>query len=175
MRTFCGVFLQSLSCINLTFGQALVNHRVLSGNGSDQSTVIATDSSGFAYVARNTTLGSFPVINALHALPPQGALEVERQWVRMTRTRLVAERLPLSLRGGDRLNGVEEERTARGFHLLLTGILFWILVLLAVALPFFTVRKTAATLFDAMLGAIYSEYVQHLVRPAGSAWPISSF
>jgi hypothetical protein len=51
MRTFCSVFLQLLSGISLTFGQTLINHRVLSGNGSDLPTVIATDSRGFVYMA----------------------------------------------------------------------------------------------------------------------------
>src|SRR5580658_10173465 len=76
MRTFCSVFLQLLCSISLTFGQTLINHRVLSGNGSDQPTVIATDSSGFVYMAGNTTSGNFPVTNALEAQPPQDALEV---------------------------------------------------------------------------------------------------
>jgi uncharacterized protein (TIGR03437 family) len=76
MRTICGVLLQLLSCISLAFGQAPINHRVLSGNGSDRPTVIASDSNGFIYVAGNTTSGNFPVTNALEAAPPQGALEV---------------------------------------------------------------------------------------------------
>jgi len=76
MRTLCGILLPLLSSIGLSFGQVLINHRLLSGNGSDQPTVIATDGSGFVYVAGNTTSGNFPVTNALEAQPPQGALEV---------------------------------------------------------------------------------------------------
>ena len=76
MRTSCSVFLLLLFAISLTFGQTLINHRVLSGNGSDLPTVIATDSGGFVYMAGNTTSGNFPVTNALEAQPPQGALEV---------------------------------------------------------------------------------------------------
>ena len=36
-------------------GQTLIGHSVLSGNGSDQPTVIATENNGFVYVAGNTT------------------------------------------------------------------------------------------------------------------------
>jgi uncharacterized protein (TIGR03437 family) len=90
MRTFRGAFLQLLLGIGLTFGQTLINHRVLSGNGSDQPTVIATDSSGFVYMAGNTTSGNFPVTNALEAQPPQGALEVSINGAAFVNTGLIA-------------------------------------------------------------------------------------
>jgi uncharacterized protein (TIGR03437 family) len=57
-------------------GQQLVNRSVLSGNGSDQPSVIATDSNGFVYVAGSTTSGNFPVTNGLESMPPQGSLNV---------------------------------------------------------------------------------------------------
>ncbi|HUE24608.1 MAG TPA: SBBP repeat-containing protein [Bryobacteraceae bacterium] len=90
MRTICGALLQLLFSISLTFGQALINHRVLSGNGSDQPAVIATDSSGFIYVAGNTTSGNFPVTNALEAGPPQGALEVSINGAAFVNSGLIA-------------------------------------------------------------------------------------
>jgi uncharacterized protein (TIGR03437 family) len=90
MRTFRGVFLQLLCSISLIFGQTLINHRVLSGNGSDQPTVIATDSRGFVYMAGNTTSGNFPVTNALEAQPPQGALEVSINGAAFVNTGLIA-------------------------------------------------------------------------------------
>ena len=66
-----------------------------------------------------------------------------------------AARLLFLLRGGDRLNGIEDETTARGFHLLLVGVLSWIIVLmLVVAVPFFVVRRTTVGLAATALGAL---------------------
>ena len=76
MRTSCRVLLCSLFCAALTFPQTLVNSRVLSGNGSDQPRVIATDSQGFVYVAGVTTSGNLATTNALEPQPPQAALQV---------------------------------------------------------------------------------------------------
>jgi uncharacterized protein (TIGR03437 family) len=73
MRRLCAVVLSSAS---LTFGQTLINRSVLSGNGSDQPSVVATDVRGFVYIAGNTTSGNFPVTNALETQPPQAALQV---------------------------------------------------------------------------------------------------
>jgi PAS domain S-box-containing protein len=95
----------------------------------------------------------------------------------MTRMDLAAERLLFALRGGNRLNGVENESTARGFHLLLTCFLFGILLYLAVAEPFFVVRKAVSALVLAGAGAIILTAL-HLLRtrrflPAARVFVIS--
>jgi hypothetical protein len=59
-----------------SFSQTVINRSVLSGNGSDQPNVIATDNNGYVYIAGSTTSGNFPITNALEPIPPQGALEV---------------------------------------------------------------------------------------------------
>ncbi|HLY19042.1 MAG TPA: SBBP repeat-containing protein [Bryobacteraceae bacterium] len=76
MRKLCLAALRVLACAAPALGQELLNRQVLSGNGSDQPNVIATDSRGYVYVAGNTTSGNFPVTNALEPQPVQGALEV---------------------------------------------------------------------------------------------------
>jgi PAS domain S-box-containing protein len=70
----------------------------------------------------------------------------------VTRTRLAWNRLGFALRGGVRLNGREDENTARSFHLMLTCTLVWILLLLAVGVPFFAVRKTGGAIACVVLG-----------------------
>src|SRR5580704_16361557 len=75
MRLLRCVFLLPLLSL-AAFTQTLLNHYLLSGDGSDQPRIVATDRNGFVYVAGNTTSGNFPVTNALRALPPEGALEV---------------------------------------------------------------------------------------------------
>jgi two-component system, cell cycle sensor histidine kinase and response regulator CckA len=69
----------------------------------------------------------------------------------MTRIRLAWSRLGFALRGGVRLNGVKDEGTARSFHLMLACTLAWFLLLLAVAIPLFAVRKTGAALLCSVL------------------------
>jgi two-component system cell cycle sensor histidine kinase/response regulator CckA len=64
------------------------------------------------------------------------------------------KRIVFALRGGARLNGVEDENTARGFHLLLACVLIWILLLLLVGVPFFAARPTSTALICAFLGAV---------------------
>src|ERR1017187_1953617 len=64
----------------------------------------------------------------------------------MPRTGSTWTRLVFALRGGACLNGIAEENTARGFHLLLSCALIWLLLLLVVVVPFFTVRPRAAAL-----------------------------
>src|SRR5580658_1049994 len=64
------------------------------------------------------------------------------------------KRIVFALRGGARLNGVEDENTARGFHLLLACVLLWILLLLLVGVPFFAARPTSTALICAFLGAV---------------------
>jgi PAS domain S-box-containing protein len=81
----------------------------------------------------------------------------------MTHVRQAAQRLLFALRGGERLNGVENESTARGFHLLLACFLFGVLLYLAVAEPFFVVRKAASALILAVAGAIILTAL-HLLR-----------
>ena len=76
MRALCGVLALLWLSSTYAYGQSLVDRRVLSGNGSDQPTVVATDSDGFVYMAGVTTSANFPTTNGLQALPPQGALEV---------------------------------------------------------------------------------------------------
>jgi len=79
-----------LFCIVPAFSQTLVNRSILSGNGSDQPTVIATGKDGFVYIAGDTTSGNFPVTNALETLPPQGALEVSANGAAFVNTGLAA-------------------------------------------------------------------------------------
>jgi PAS domain S-box-containing protein len=67
------------------------------------------------------------------------------------RTAIAWDRLVFSLRGGDRLSGVEDEATARGFHLLLTCTLTWILLIAAVVVPFFAARAAAGALICAVV------------------------
>jgi two-component system cell cycle sensor histidine kinase/response regulator CckA len=52
------------------------------------------------------------------------------------------------------LQGVEDEGTARGFHLFLACVLVWIALLLAVGVPFFAARPTATGLACLLLGAV---------------------
>jgi PAS domain S-box-containing protein len=63
----------------------------------------------------------------------------------MTRTSQPWKRLVFALHGGNCLNGIVEEHTARGFHLLLSCALIWILLLVAVV-PFSAVRPRAAAI-----------------------------
>jgi PAS domain S-box-containing protein len=76
------------------------------------------------------------------------------QMAPMTRTSLGSrwKRLTFALRGGDCLNGIAEETTARGFHLLLTCALIWILLLLVVV-AFFAVRSKEGAVVVIVLGA----------------------
>lgn len=76
MRSLVCAFAGLLLLSAIASGQTLVNRRVLSGDGSDQPSVIATDNNGFVYVAGTTTSGNFPVTNPLQARPPQSALQV---------------------------------------------------------------------------------------------------
>ena len=71
----------------------------------------------------------------------------------MTRTGATWKGLVLALRGRERLNGVAEESTARGFYLLLSYALFWILLLQVVVVPFFAVRPKEAALVGIVLAA----------------------
>jgi len=96
----------------------------------------------------------------------------------MTHYRQAARKLLFLFRGGDCLNGIEEESTARGFHLMLVGVLCWIaLLMLAVAVPFFVARRAgvglAATILGAaMLGALLLVRSRR-VRPAAFLFIIS--
>jgi two-component system, cell cycle sensor histidine kinase and response regulator CckA len=57
-------------------------------------------------------------------------------------------------RGGDRLNGCDDELTSRGFHLLLTAFLGWVLFALFVVVPFFAVRKVVGGAIFLVLGGV---------------------
>src|ERR1039458_6706168 len=58
-----------------------------------------------------------------------------------------------ALRGDDCLNGTVEESSARGFHLLLSCALIWILLLVVVLIPFFAVRPREAAIAGIVLAA----------------------
>jgi PAS domain S-box-containing protein len=47
------------------------------------------------------------------------------------------------LRGGDCLRGVEDEDTARAFHVILCAFLSWLFLALSILLPWFAIRKAA--------------------------------
>lgn len=63
-------------------------------------------------------------------------------------------RMTYVLRGGDRLRGVEDEDTARSFHLILSAFLAWLVVALAILVPVFAIRKVAAGGLLALIGAM---------------------
>jgi len=54
-------------------------------------------------------------------------------------------RLLFWMRGGHQLDGFEDEGRARSFHLLLTFVLLWLFVLVAIVVPVFAVRKLVGT------------------------------
>jgi PAS domain S-box-containing protein len=70
----------------------------------------------------------------------------------MTSRDLTWKQLVFAFRGGARLNEVEDESTARNFHLLLSWALIWVLLLLTVVVPFFTIRRTGAAIISVVLG-----------------------
>ena len=59
----------------------------------------------------------------------------------MTRLKPALQRAFFLLRGGNRLHGRDEEYTARGFHLVLTGFLVWVGIMEFLVVPLFVVRK----------------------------------
>jgi len=61
------------------------------------------------------------------------------------------QRLTYLLRGGDRLSGIEDEDTARSFHLILSTFLAWVVLALAFLIPWFSIRKAAVA---AILGIL---------------------
>lgn len=63
------------------------------------------------------------------------------------------QRMTYLLRGGDRLRGVEDEDTARSFHLILSAFLVWLVLALAIMIPWFAFRKAAAGGILALQGA----------------------
>jgi PAS domain S-box-containing protein len=76
---------------------------------------------------------------------------------------LMWKRLVFAFRGGARLTGIEDEGTARSFHLLLGCALVWALLLLLVVVPVFALRKTGAAIIAGVLcGATL--VALHLVR-----------
>jgi len=61
----------------------------------------------------------------------------------MTRLGPAWKQIVFTLRGGTRLNGVEDESTARGFHLFLACVLIWTVLVLAVDFPPLIARPAA--------------------------------
>lgn len=59
----------------------------------------------------------------------------------MTRAKSALLRVFFLLSGGHRLDGRDDEFSARAFHLLLAGVLLWLGFSLLVVVPFFAVRK----------------------------------
>lgn len=53
------------------------------------------------------------------------------------------QKITYLLCGGDRLRGIEDEDTARSFHLILCGFLAWLVLAISVLIPWFAVRKVA--------------------------------
>lgn len=68
--------------------------------------------------------------------------------------RLTAKSIPTSFYGGERLNSLADESTARAFHLQLISLLFWVVLILAIDVPFFAVRKLAVALLFTAVGGI---------------------
>ncbi len=65
----------------------------------------------------------------------------------------VWRRVLFRLRGGNRLNGWDDEFTARGFHLLLATMLVWVGLMESVVVPLFAGRKLAGEVLFLILGA----------------------
>jgi len=63
------------------------------------------------------------------------------------------KRIVFALRGGTRLNGVEDENTARGFHLFLACVLIWNLLVLAVDFPPLIARPAAIAIMCLVTGS----------------------
>src|ERR1700734_1982804 len=70
----------------------------------------------------------------------------------MSRFKPALQRALFLCRGGDRLNGCEDEHVARGFHLLLTAFLGWAGFMLVLVVPLFAVRKVAGAAIVLALG-----------------------
>jgi two-component system, NtrC family, sensor kinase len=70
----------------------------------------------------------------------------------MSRIRPALQRALFLCRGGDRLNGCDDEHVARGFHLLLTAFLVWTGIMVSVVVPLFAVRKVAGAAIVLALG-----------------------
>src|ERR1700733_839149 len=63
------------------------------------------------------------------------------------------KQIVFALRGGTRLNGVEDENTARGFHLFLACVLIWNLLVLAVDFPPLIARPAAIAMMCLVTGS----------------------
>jgi PAS domain S-box-containing protein len=87
-----------------------------------------------------------------------------------THTGLTWQHFVFALRGGEGLNGIEDEGAARAFHLLLACVMVWIVILLVVVAPFFAARKMGGVIFAAACGAVTLEALRlvrkHRVRAA---------
>src|SRR5579863_1101780 len=78
----------------------------------------------------------------------------------MSRIKPALRQVLFLLRGGEGLNGCDDEHSARGFHLLLTIFLGWVVFMGFVVVPLFAVRKTAGAAVFLVLGIIgYSSIV----------------
>jgi PAS domain S-box-containing protein len=87
------------------------------------------------------------------------------------------------LRGGDRPLGMEDENTFRAFHFMLVTLLSWLVLQLALIIPLFALRKTAASAIILILvgSTIFSLYLlrRHRRRAAAAlfltiTWCVSS-
>jgi PAS domain S-box-containing protein len=56
------------------------------------------------------------------------------------------------LRGGESLNGCDDEEAARLFHLTLCGFLIWVFLMASIGFPFFAARKLAAVCIVSVVG-----------------------
>ncbi len=72
----------------------------------------------------------------------------------MPRIKPALRRAYFLCRGGNRLNGFDDELASRGFHLLLTAFLGWVLFMGLVVDPFFAVRKIAGGALILLLGLV---------------------
>jgi hypothetical protein len=72
----------------------------------------------------------------------------------MARFKPALQRIAFLLRGGNRLNGCDDEPEARGFHLLLTAFLFWAAAEELLVVPLFALRKAAVGSMGLVLAGV---------------------
>jgi two-component system, cell cycle sensor histidine kinase and response regulator CckA len=72
----------------------------------------------------------------------------------VSRIRLALRRVLFEFRGGDRLNGSDDEYAVRSFHLALSLLLCWIAVMEFLVVPLFAMRKVAIASIATVLGGV---------------------